>query len=240
SNWGKVPFIPFKNNDFELPDLQFVKTLIDNYDLTRSDVANLLEDIKNVIYILKGYGGANLGEFVRDLAYYNGIKMDTDDEAGVDTIETDINIEAAKTHYEALKKDIFDFGQGVDKNSDKLGNSPSGIALKFIYSGLDLKCNSMEENFKWAFEQLVYFVNKYLEITKQPVSDKEIEIVFNRDIAINESQAITDCQNSKGVISNKTIIANHPWVTDLDEEMKQIEKELATVEVKMLGGEMDE
>ncbi len=57
--WGKVPFIPFKNNDFELPDLQFVKTLVDNYDVTRSDVANLLEDIKNIIYALRGYGGEN-------------------------------------------------------------------------------------------------------------------------------------------------------------------------------------
>ena len=93
----------------------------------------------------------------------------------------------------------------------------------------------MEESFQWAFEQLIYFVNKYLEITKQKVSDKEIEIVFNRDIAINESQAITDCQNSKGVISDKTIIANHPWTTDLDEEMKQIELENNADKVSMLG-----
>lgn len=238
--WGRVPFIPFKNNDFELPDLQFVKTLIDNYDLTRSDIANLLEEIKNVIYILKGYGGEDLGEFVRDLAYYHGIKIDPDDDAGVDKIENNINIEAAKTHYEQLKKDIFDFGQGVDKNSDKLGNSPSGIALKFIYSGLDLKCNALEDNFKWAFEQLLYFVNKYLELTKQPVSDNEITIVFNRDIAINESQAITDCQNSKGVISDKTIIANHPWVKDADDEIDQIKEESKTDEPPVFDNGEDE
>lgn len=221
--WGRVPFIPFKNNDFELPDLQFVKTLVDNYDLTRSDVANLLEDIKNIIYALRGYGGENLSEFMRDLAYYRAVKLEED--GGVDKVETTIDIEAAREHYETLKKDIYDFGQAVDKTSDKLGNSPSGIALKFIYSGLDLKCNAMEDNFKWAFEQLLYFVDMYLTLTKQTVSDKEIKIVFNRDIAINESQAITDCQNSQGVISNKTIIANHPWVEDVDDEMKQIKEE---------------
>ncbi|SCL85066.1 phage portal protein [Sporanaerobacter sp. PP17-6a] len=226
SNWGKVPFIYFKNNDFELPDLQFVKTLIDDYDKTRSDVSNLLDEIKNVVYILKGYGGSSLSEFVRDLAYYHGIKIDPDDDAGVDKIENNINIEAAKAHYEALKKDIFDFGQGVDKNSDKLGNNPSGIALKFIYSGLDLKCNALEGWFKWALEELFQFVNIYLGITKQHVSgDKEITIVFNRDIAINESQAITDCQNSKSIISDETIITNHPWVENVDEEIKRIKKE---------------
>ena len=49
--------------------------------------------------------------------------------------------------------------------------------------------------------------------------------MFNRDIAINESQAITDCQNSKGTISNQTIIANHPWVKDVETELSQIEEE---------------
>lgn len=232
-NWGRVPFIPFKNNDYELPDLQFVKTLIDNYDLTRSDIANELEDVKNVIYALRGYGGESLSEFMRDLAYYRAVKLD--DDGGVDTLETTINIEAAKEHYQQLKKDIYTFGQGVDKSSDQLGNSPSGIALKFMYSGLDLKCNAMEDNFKWSFEQLIYFVNKYLETTKQKVSDKEITIVFNRNIAINESTTITDCQNSKGVISDKTIIANHPWVEDIEEELKQIEEENKSDEPPMFG-----
>lgn len=226
--WSKVPFVPFKNNDFELPDLQFIKTLIDNYDLTRSDVANQLEEIKNIIYALKGYGGENLSEFMRDLAYYKAVKLEEDGD--LSTKESVINIEAAKAHYEALKKDVFDFGQGVDKNSDKLGNSPSGIALKFIYSGLDLKCNALEEWFKWSFQELIYFVNKYLEITNESYSDEEVEIIFNRDIAINESQTIEDAQNSKGIISNKTIVANHPWTTDLEEELKQIEVENTTTE----------
>jgi SPP1 family phage portal protein len=233
--WDRVPFIAFKNNDYELSDLQFIKSLIDNYDLTRSDIANELEDIKNAIFALRGYGGENLSEFMRDLAYYRAVKLDADENAGLDKIETKIDIEAAEKHYEALKKDIFDFGQGVDKNSDKLGNSPSGIALKFIYSGLDLKCNAMEDNFKWAFEQLLYFVNMYLTLTKQTVSDKEVQIIFNRDIAINESQAITDCQNSKGVISDKTIISQHPWVEDVDAELKQIEEEGKSAETPLLG-----
>lgn len=235
SSWGRIPFVYFKNNDFELPDLQFVKTLIDNYDVTRSDVANLLEEIKNIVYILKGYGGESLAEFVRDLAYYKGIKIDSDENAGVDKIENNINIEAAKEHYSTLKKDVFDFGQGVDKNSDKLGNNQSGIALKFVYSGLDLKCNTLEGWFKWGFEELIRFINIYLGITKVSVSEKEIGIVFNRDIAINESQSITDCQNSKGIISDKTIIANHPWTESVDSEIKQIEEENRSNETPMFG-----
>lgn len=69
-------------------------------------------------------------------------------------------------------------------------------------------------------------MNKYLDITKKGTpSDKEITIVFNRDIAINESQAITDCQNSMGVISHKTILSMHPWVEDVEGELEQIAEE---------------
>lgn len=219
-SWGAVPFIPFKNNDFELPDLKFVETLIDGYDISRSDIANLLDEIKSVIYALKGYGGENLSEFMRDLAYYRAVKLDED--GGMDTHNPTIDIQAAKEHYDTLRKDIYDFGQGVDKNSDKLGNSPSGIALKFIYSGLDLKCNALESWFSWAFSQLQLFIDRYLEVTKQGVFTDEVEIVFNRDIAINESQAIADAVSSKGVISDETIVANHPWVKDVEEEMKRL------------------
>ena len=220
-SWGKVPFVAFKNNDYELPDLKFVKTLIDGYDKSRSDVANLLDEISSIVYALKNYGGQDLGEFMRDLNYFRAITLDED--GGAEAITAPVDIAAAKEDFETLRKDIYDFGQGVDKNSDKLGNSPSGIALKFIYSGLDLKCNRMESAFKGAMEQLFWFVNKYLElIGAGSFYDLDIDITFNRDIAINESQAITDCQNSKGVISDETIVKNHPWVEDADEELKRL------------------
>jgi len=232
-SWERVPFVPWKNNDIELPDLQFVKTLIDDYDLTRSDVSNLLEDLRTLIYVLKGYGGEDLSQFMRDLAYYHGIKVDEDGD--VTTLNPTINIDAAAKHFEQLHKDIHRFGQAVDKGQDSLGNSPSGIALKFLYSGLDLKDNALEDSFKWSFEQQMYFVNKYLEVTKQTLSDKEVSIVFNRDIAINESTAITDCQNSMGVISQQTIIENHPWTKDYATEKARIDEEGKLPEDDMLN-----
>lgn len=224
--WKNVPFVPFKNNDYELSDLKFIKSLIDAYDKSRSDVANMFDEVRSTIYALKGYGGEDLGKFVRDLNYFRAISVEADEHAGVEAINSNMDITAVKEDFEALKKDIYDFGQGVDKNSDKLGNSPSGIALKFIYSGLDLKCNRMENAFKDGLEQLFRFVNRYLELTgKGNYYDKEIEVTFNRDIAINESQAITDCQNSVGIISDDTIMENHPWVKNLNDEKKRMEEQ---------------
>lgn len=238
-SWGRVPAIPFKNNDYEIPDVQFIKTLIDDYDKSRSDVSNTLEEIRSAIFGLKGYGGQNLAEFMRDLSYYRAVLLDED--GVIEQYNPNLDISAAKEHFDTLKEDIYSLGQAVHKSSDKIGNSPSGVSLKFLYSGLDLKCNSMESNFQWAFGELMYFINKYWEVTGQDTFwNKDISIVFNRDIQINETEAVTNCANSKGIISDKTIIENHPFVTDAVKEMQQIEEEMQSPEEDMFQNEGDE
>lgn len=54
---------------------------------------------------------------------------------------------------------------------------------------------------------MFWFVRRYLELTGAgSYPDCKIDVTFNRDIAINESQAITDCAASKGIVSDETII----------------------------------
>ena len=42
---------------------------------------------------------------------------------------------------------------------------------------------------------------------------------------VNESQAISDIKNSVGIISEETILAQHPWVTDVQAEQEKLKKE---------------
>lgn len=225
-SWGIVPFIAFKNNRLELPDIKFIKTLIDDYDRSRSDVANFIDEVKNLIYVLKGYGGEDLGEFMRDLNFYRAIKIDDPEHGGVDTLTPDMDITTIKEHFEQLKRDINEFGGGVNKDLDKFGSSPSGIALKFLYSGLDLKCNHLEVEFKQAFEQLLYFINIYLSETGQGnYQNEKLDIIFNRDITINESEAINNIINSQDILSLETLIGQHPWVNDVEQELERVQAE---------------
>ena len=55
--------------------------------------------------------------------------------------------------------------------------------------------------------------------------DLEVDIIFNTDMIINESETIADAGNSVGIISEETIIANHPWVTDVQAELDRVKKE---------------
>lgn len=224
--WGKVPFIYFKNNSNELNDLNYVKSIIDNYDLITSDTSNTLEEIQNLIYVLKGYGGEELSEFMKDLKYNKAIKIDADEGAGVDTLNADLNIDAVEKHLDRLKRDIYQFGQGVNMDTDKFGANPSGVALKFLYSGLSLKVDQMERKFKSSFKQLFWFISQYLKITDQGNYDPlTAKVIFHRSTITNDLELIESVNTSTGVISKKTSIAHHPWVDDVLLELKQLEKE---------------
>ena len=49
---------------------------------------------------------------------------------------------------------------------------------------------------------------------------------------MNESQAISDIRNSVGIISEETLVAQHPWVTDVQEELTRIKKEKSEQQIQ--------
>lgn len=227
--WGQVPFIPFKNNMSEFPDLRYVKTLIDNYDNSRSEVANFIQDVRNLVYVLKGYGGANLAEFKRDMNKFRAIIVDAESpeyKTGVDTINPTMDITAAQSHFEQLDRDIEKFAQSIPKSIVNLGSNPSGTALRFHYAGIDLKCNAMESEFKFGFDAILYFIKVYLsDAGLGDFSESDCGIVFNRDVAVNVDSAITNCVASKDMVSKETLLSNHPWVSDVEAEIKRMDNE---------------
>ena len=58
---GAVPFIPFYNNADRRGDLPLYRDLIDAYDKVVSGFANDMEDVQEVIFVIKNYGGKKEG-----------------------------------------------------------------------------------------------------------------------------------------------------------------------------------
>lgn len=223
--WEKVPLIHFKYNEEEQPLIEIVKSLIDNYNLQASTNADLLADIPKFIYKLINYGGEDLAEFLRDLNEYMAVRLD--ENGNVDKLQAEIQTDAVEKEIERNRKAIYEFGRGVDTQDDKLGNA-SGVALRYRYSDLDLDCNTLESEFQSSLEHMLWFIDRYFSMTgKGDFTNDPVSIIFNRDIIINESEAITDCQNSVGILDDKTIRENHPWYNE------EVETRLQEQEDKM-------
>jgi len=226
-NWDKVPFVFFKYNKYEIPLLAFIKDHIDDYDRNKSDNSNNLQDLPNFIYVLTNYDGQNLGEFRRNLAAFRAVKVvdDGTGRGGVATLSAPVETDAVKTHIDIARRDIFEFGRGVDTTSEKF-TSPNTITIKSLYADLDTDCNNMEIEFKSSYQDLFWFLKcHFYNIGLGDFFDAKANITFNRDIITVESEAIKSCQDSMGILSEETVIENHPWITDAKAEMERKKKE---------------
>lgn len=218
--WERVPFIPFMNNDMMTTDLQNTKKLIDCYDKVYSGFMDDLEDIQEIIFILSGYGGTDLKEFIQDLKKFKTVNLDADGEnPGLSTLTIDIPVEAREKMLTMTRRAIFEQGQGVDPQPENYGNA-SGEALKFMYTLLELKAGLMETEFRISIEEFISVVCKYLN-----VSYENINQTWTRNMIRSDKELADMCSLSSEIVSKKTLLKNHPFVEDVEEELEQIAKE---------------
>lgn len=228
-NWERVPVIAFKYNNKEIPLIKRVKCLQDGINSIISDFENnMQEDARNTILILKNYDGTNLGEFRRNLAQFGAVKVKTVDGAdgAVETLTIEVNADNYKAILDIFKKSLIENARGYDAKDERMNNNPNQMNIQSMYSDIDLDANGMETEWQASFEELLWFINVHLiNSGKGDFTNEKVEVIFNRDVLINETEAITNCKNSVGVISNETIVSQHPWVNDNDEELKRIKEE---------------
>lgn len=230
-NWERIPLIPIKYNEQEIPLLNRVKSLQDGINVMMSDFENnMQEDARNTILVLKNYDGENLGEFRRNLATYGAVKVRYDGETkgGVDTLEVKVDASNYDEILKMFKKALIENAKSYDAKDDKIGANPNQMNIMSMYSDIDLDANDMETEFQATFEDILWFVNAHLTNTgKGDFSKSTVDIEFNRDIMMNEGEIIDNCQKSVGIISEETILSKHPWVDDVDEELARLEAQRA-------------
>ena len=221
--WKKIPFVYWKYNSQERPLIFFIKSFVDGIEKLKSTVNDKLLDTANGVHVVKGYQEA-IEKFQHNLQTFRTIFLDEDGE--YDYKQGTIDITAFEKAIEQLIKDVYDIGCGVNTETDKFGNQLSGVAIQQLYNNLDLDCSNIESEFQSSLEYFMFFFNTALSIVENTdYSEKEVDFIFNRSMITDSSAKISDVKNSVGLVSNKTLLANHPLVTNVADEIKQIENE---------------
>jgi len=221
--WERVPFIPIRYNPAETSLLSMVKPLIDDYDLNTSDLSNELQDEPNALKVVANYDGSNKEEFIHNMAVYSTVFVR--EGGSVTGVGTKIDSAARDAHLDRLRSDIYELGSGVDTQVKSLGNS-SGVALRFVYSDLDTDCDEFGTEVSLGLDQLLWFIQQAVEMqTGEDVSDERVDWVFDTDSVINEQEKISSLKDSAGLISQRTILEQHPYVSDPDDEEERLTEE---------------
>lgn len=220
-NFGRVPFIPFANNSDETSDLIKYKDLVDLYDRVVSGYANDIEDIQEVIWVITNYDGKS-GDFLKDVKKYKTVFLEDEGDGAkgdVRTLSVEIPVEARNSLLELLKKQIYESGQGLQQDNENFGNA-SGVALKFFYRKLELKAGLLETEFRESINKLVEAI---LDFYRLPY--KKISQVWSRNMIASDLETSQIATQSVGIIPEKLILQNHPWVDDVDEAERLLKEE---------------
>jgi len=199
-------------------------------DINMSDFSNNHADIQDIIWKLVNYEGEDLGEFITNLKVKKAISVGEGGDAT--PITTEIPHESRMELIKELKEAIFMFAQGVDMAPENIGTAASGVALKFLYGLLDLKCDTLERKTKVSLREFLTFLLQWIKLQgKGDFNAKDVRITFNRNMILNTTEMIDGVQKSNGIISKKTMLENHPFVDDADEELKRLDDEISGVDL---------
>jgi len=225
-SFGEIPFIYFKSNSSEMPLLKRVKSLQDAINAILSNYYdNMLEDPRNTIMILKNYDGQDLGEFRQKLAQYGAVKVSTGVDGAdgdVNTLEVNVNSENYRLILDLLKEKLIENAMGFDMKSDKTSNAPNELNIKSMYSDMELDANQTALEFTASLEHLERFLKQIKNIKDD---DLLTMTEFKRNLMVNDEATINMIIQSEGLLSKKTLLSHHPFVDDVDEEIKAIDDE---------------
>ena len=222
-NFRKIPLVWLRYNPEELPLLRFVGDLIDDYNWQTSVTADALRDVAKFVFVLRNYGGADLGEFMEDLRRSLAVKVDGD--GGVDKLQADLDVTGALAFLDKQRRDLFEFASAVDVRDPDLGTA-SGTALHFRYMDLDADCADLADELRDAFARLKPFADTWLAARGAgDFAGEAFTLCFNTDMPVNEGEVIQNLNASRELLSRRTLLANHPWVEDVDKELELLEAE---------------
>jgi len=216
-SFGFVPFIPLYNNKNHESDLEGIDILLDCYNEIATGFIKNVRKFQEMVMMLRGYGGQDLDEFMEQLKKYNVIPVD--EKGDFDFVKVDIPVEARSVLMDIIRRNIFILGRGVDPTEDFGGSNITNTLIKTRYSNLDMKCSDMEKQIRLFYIQLIAIINLYYSVNINN------EIKFTRSQIFNETEQIDNCVKSMGLVSEETILENHPFVEDVKKELTKLDAE---------------
>ena len=107
----------------------------------------------------------------------------------------------------------------MQQDNENFGNA-SGVALKFFYRKLELKAGLLETEFRESINKLVEAILDFYHLPHKKISQ-----VWSRNMIASDLETSQIATQSVGIIPEKLILQNHPWVDDVDEAERLLEEE---------------
>lgn len=153
---------------------------------------------------------------------------------------------ASDTQIENILKRVHDNIYRIAKCPDFssetfVGGVSSGVAIRYRLTGCETKAASIESNMKKALQRRIELIAGVASLKLGEDVFRDIQIDFQRNIPSDNSDIVNLVNALKGTVSDATLLAQIPFVTDVDAELERInEQKKQNMELYSFGPNFDE
>ena len=219
--FGMVPVATYKNNEELIGDFEPVLSLIDAYDTMESDTVNDFDYFVDAYLALYGFT-ADADDIVK-MKENRVLLMDEGTNAEWLIKNTDDqNTENMKIR---LDKDIHKFSHCPDMSDENFAGNSSGVAIQYKLLGTENLISGKERKFKRGLQQRLELISRIQGLMGSNFDWRAIDISFRRNIPANLSEVATMVKQLDGIVSNETLLAQIPFVDDVQAELEKLKDE---------------
>jgi SPP1 family phage portal protein len=127
-----------------------------------------------------------------------------------------------------LHDSIYRTAQCPDFSSESfVGGVSSGIAIQYRLTGMETRAGTIEAEAKKALQRRIEILCGVASLKLGEEVFRDIEITFKRNIPADEAALINMINALKGTVSDETLLAQLPFISDVEKELEKVREEKA-------------
>ena len=115
-----------------------------------------------------------------------------------------------------LMQEYYEATATVGKENE-LQYAQSGKAMDRLFIDMENSARELAHTLEDALKQYFAYIGA-----------GDVDIIWNTDRPIDDAEIINGIAASRGLVSDETLLEQHPWVEDVKEEMKRLEAQQST------------
>lgn len=218
--FGDVPVSVFYLNDNEENIFNDIITLNDAYnELQSAEIDDFKEWVDSYLKLL------NVDADEEDIANMKANRvLILPDGGNAEWLTKNANDTQIVNMLDNIKKNIFKITACPDM-ADETFLAQSGTALAYKLVGFENVASGIVARFKKALQRRIELICNILNLKATDAVWRDVQINFVRNLPVNMTEIITMVNALRGLVSDATLLAQIPFITDVQAELEALKEQ---------------
>ena len=221
--FGKLPVIEFMENESRQGAYESVINSIDAYELILRDTDNVVNYFSDCYLVLEGMDQTE-PEDIEKMKNNRVILIPEGTHASF--LQKNINETYNENLIKRLQEQIFVVACTPLLSDSSFSSNSSGVAIQFKLYSMEKSIQNKENIFNAGFNKMFSLIKTILNIRGASYTEEDqILLTFTRSLPLDLTSLADSISKLRGVVSNKTLMSQLDFVTDVRLEQEQMDKE---------------